>query len=520
MNLLRDGETLSVWVDTCQMPRFTSLEENFDVDVCVVGGGIGGLTAAYLLMKAGKSVCVLESFEIGSGQTGRTTAHFVNAVDDRYFDLEKLFGEKGARTVAASHTAAIDKVESIVKAEKIECDLARVNGYLFAQGDSRHDVLIQEIDAARRAGLTGAQLVERCPLKGFDSGAAIQFPYQLELHPLKYLAGLANCITKGGGKIFTHTHVVNLEGGVDAFVTTEDGIKVTCDSIVVATNSPINDLFALHTKQAAYRTYVLGFKVAKGSIPKGLYWDTLEPYHYIRTVPFDENSEILLIGGEDHKTGQEVHPEHRFEALKLWAQNRFPEAQEIVYQWSGQVLEPVDSLAFLGHNPMDRDNVYVITGDSGNGMTHTTVGAMLITDQILERRNSGERIYEPSRKTLRATGEFLKENGNAAAQYTEWFKAHPRSALNTLPPDEGVVIREGLQLVACYKNKAGQIEACSATCTHLGAVVTWNNVEKSWDCPAHGSRFDCHGQVVEGPACKSLKKVEIEEQREDRSASL
>lgn len=505
---IHDGESISVWLDTHEMSQFSSLAEDLEVDVCIVGGGIGGLTTAYLLMKEGKSVCVLESFELGSGQTGRTTAHFVNALDDRFFELEKYFGRKGAILAAVSHTAAVDRVEKIVSEEKIDCEMARVPGYLFAQNDSRQDVLVKEVDAARRSGLVEARLVERCPFDSFDSGPAILFPNQLELHPLKYIDGLAKCIVQGGGRIFTQTHVVDLKGGKDAFVKTKNGFVVRCSAVVVATNSPINDRFAIHTKQAAYRTYVLGFRVAKGRVAKGLYWDTLDPYHYLRTVPYDDQHEILLIGGEDRKTGQDHYPADRFQTLEEWARERFPMAQDVLYRWSGQVMEPIDSLAFLGHNPFDRDNVYVMTGDSGNGMTHTTVGAILIVDQIMGRKNRWEDIYDPSRKTLRATAEFLRENGNVAAQYTDWLKAHPKGALEHLPRNEGIVVRDGARLIAAYRNENGEIETCSATCTHLGAVVSWNAVEKSWDCPAHGSRFDCHGRAIEGPACKNLKKIE------------
>ncbi len=508
MNLIRVSDSQSVWSATEFMPKYTKLEENLTTDVCVVGGGIAGLTTAYLLMKTGIRVCVLEAFDLASGQTSRTTAHFVTALDDRYFDIEKFHGPDAAKMAAESHRAAIDEVKAIVKEENIDCDLEELDGYLFAHGDVRPDVLEKELKAARQAGLLDLEIVENSPLKFFDTGACLKFPAQMQLHPLKYLKAIAKLIEKGGGRIFTNTHVTEIEGGKKAFVKTESGFTVKCHSIVVATNSPVNDLFAIHTKQAPYRTYVIGFQIPKGSIPKGLYWDTLDPYHYIRLGPSDaEAFDVLIVGGEDHKTGQDDHPERRFTVLESWTRERFPMAGEVLYKWSGQVMEPVDGIAFLGHNPMDKKNVYVITGDSGNGMTHATIGAMLITDQIRGRPNPWEKLYDPTRISLRATVEYLKENINVAAQYGDWLGANLKPSFPDLPPNAGTVYRDGIKMIAAYKDEVGNVEFMSAACTHLAGVVAWNSVEKSWDCPCHGSRYDKHGQVIEGPAIKNLKSL-------------
>ncbi|MBC7742309.1 MAG: FAD-dependent oxidoreductase [Bdellovibrionaceae bacterium] len=505
MNSLHPGETLSLWLDTEEMPQFSKLQQDLRVDVCIIGGGIGGITTAYLLMKEGKKVCLLESFEIGSGQTGRTTAHFSNALDDRYYEIERLHGQEGARLAAQSHTAAQDAVEKIVREEKIDCHLERLNGYLFASDDDQ-EVLQKEFDAAHRAGL-GIQFLNRAPLQSFDTGPCLRFPRQLQLHPLKYLSALTKIFVERGGQVFTHTHVTNVESGKIAKVKTSDGFTVSCNSLVVATNTPINDLFAIHTKQVPYRSYVVGFQIPKDSVPKGLFWDTLNPYHYVR-IEQGETEDILIVGGEDHKTGQEEHPELCFTRLENWARQKFPMITNTAYSWSGQVMEPIDGLGYLGHNPMDRNNVYVITGDSGQGMTHCTIGGLLITDQIMGRANPWEQLYNPGRISVRATGEYLKINANVAAQYREWFSAKPRPELHTLHRGEGTVFRDGLRMVAAYKTTSGQVEFMSAACTHLAGVVNWNNVEKSWDCPCHGSRFDCHGKVLEGPATQALKPLD------------
>lgn len=519
----KSGESVSLWTATDSAPlELRALSEDLEADVCIVGGGLAGLTTAYLLMQEGLRVCVLEDSELCSGQSGRTTAHFSTALDDRLYRLEKYHGYNGVRLAVASHAAAIAKVKEIVAREAIDCDLETLDGYLFtpevdedgkeyASNDpNRTAILEQELLAAQRAGLSDVELVDVAPVSFFDMGPCLRFPNQLQLHPVKYAKALARLILAGGGRIFTHTHVVHVEGGDEAFVATKNGGKVLCQAIVVATNTPINDLFAIHTKQAPYRTYAMAFRIPKQSVVKALYWDTLDPYHYVR-LQSDAIGDLLIVGGEDHKTGQEPDPEKHFANLENWTRARFSMAQEIVNRWSGQIMETIDGLAFLGHNPADRDNVYVITGDSGDGMTHGTIGAMLIADQIMDRKNPWESLYNPSRFIARSTVDYLVENANVAAQYGEWLAAKPRPDLQSLPTDQGVVFRDGLKMVAVYKDERGNLESMSAVCPHLAGIVSWNASEKSWDCPCHGSRFNCHGKVIEGPAFRDLEPIPLVE---------
>ncbi len=514
VHTLHEGESLSEWHDTARMPACPALAETVEVDVCIVGAGIAGLTTAYLLLKEGKKVCILEDFEIGSGQSGRTTAHFTTALDDRYTELEKMHGTRGIRLAAESHTAAIKKVEDIVRDEKINCDLMRLDGYLFASEYTPEEILFNELEATHRAGLFSVNLMTRIPLDAFDTGPALNFPRQLKLHPMKYLKALAECILKSGGQIFTKTHVIEIQGGENAFVKTKAGHTVYANSIVVATNTPINDVLAIHTKQSAYRTYVITAQIPKDSVPVALYWDTSSPYHYVR-VESGVNHDLLIVGGEDHKTGQNENPSDCYYRLEKWMRDHFHMAQEIIYRWSGQVMEPVDGLAFLGHNPLDKNNVYIITGDSGNGMTHCTIGAMLITDQIMGRANDWELLYDPSRISFRAAQTYLKENLNVAAQYKDWFKGNHFEDVEDLAWGEGTVFRSGVRQIAAFKNQEGRLEFFSAACPHLSGVVHWNTAEKSWDCPCHGSRFDCHGKVIEGPAIQDLQPLDFENDQID-----
>ena len=496
-------QTRSVWMDTAPPLIEAPLKTKAFADVCVVGAGIAGMTTAYLLASEGRSVIVLDDGPIGGGMTGRTTAHLVTALDDRYFELERLHGEEGARLAAQSHSASIDRVETIVTNEEIDCEFERLDGYLFVPPDDSKEILDDELAAAHRAGLTDIEKVSRVPWD-YDTGPALRFPRQAQFHPLKYLAGLAKAIKRKGGRIYTETHAAEIKGGKLAHISTTNGAVVTADAVVVATNSPVNDLVSIHTKQAAYQTYVIGARVPRDSVTRALYWDTPDPYHYLRLERINDGYDLLIVGGEDHKTGQEDDADRRFATLEQWTLERFPMVESIYYRWSGEVLEPVDSLAFIGRNPLDASNVFIATGDSGNGMTHGTIAGMLITDLILGRENEWAELYEPSRKTLRSLPEFAKENLNVAVEYTGLVTPGEVNSVDEIELGSGAVIRRGLTKVAVYRDKDGAVHERSAICRHLGCVVNWNSLEKTWDCPCHGSRYDAYGHVIQGPANSDL----------------
>ncbi|HVS20317.1 MAG TPA: FAD-dependent oxidoreductase [Pyrinomonadaceae bacterium] len=506
------GKTTSIWMATSgEIPSDGALAADTSADVCIVGAGIAGMTTAYLLAREGKRVIVLDDGPIGGGMTGRTTAHLVNALDDRFYELERLHGERGAQLTAQSHSAAIDRVEMIVKAEEIECEFERLDGYLFVPPNELKEQLENELKAAHRAGLTDIEMVDRAPIKDFDTGKCLRFPRQAQFHPLKYLAGLAKAIRRDGGRIFTGTHASKIEGGDVARIETSDGHIVTADAVVVATNTPVNDRFVIHTKQAAYITYVIGARVPHGSVAKALYWDTPNPYHYIRleSIRDDRNAhDVLIVGGEDHKTGQADDANKRFASLERWTRTRFPMIEEIEFQWSGQVMEPVDSLAFIGRNPLDERNVFIATGDSGNGMTHGTIAGIMLTDLIIGRENEWETLYDPAHKTLRALPKFAQENLNVAAQYADLATAGDVDSADEIKSGEGALVRRGSKKVAVYRDDAGAIHERSAACVHLGCIVNWNSKEKTWDCPCHGSRFDARGKVFQGPANRDLALVD------------
>ena len=497
-----NGRTTSVWMATTAMPQEQKLASDARADVCVVGAGIAGLTTAYLLANEGKKVIVVDDGPTAGGETCRTTAHLVSALDDRFYHLEQLHGREEARLAAQSHAAAIDRIERIVRDEAIDCDFMRLDGYLFVPAGDDLKQLDDEFEAATRAGLEVSR-VDRAPLSSFDTGPALRFSRQGQFHVLKYLRAVAEAAKRRGVDIYNGTHADRMEGGKDARVETNRGV-VRAGAIVVATNSPVNDLVAIHTKQAAYRTFVVGGRVRHGSVPHILLWDTPDPYHYVRVQRVSDGDDVLIVGGEDHKTGQADDGEERFRRLEDWTRERFPQVQAFEFRWSGQVMEPIDSLALIGRNPLDSDNVYVATGDSGNGMTHGTIAGMLLTDLIVGRDNPWERLYDPSRKTLGAAKEFAKENLNVVAQYADIVTPGEVNDASDVAPGHGAILRRGAGKVAVYRDDGGQLHERSAFCTHLGCVVQWNSIERTWDCPCHGSRFRTDGHVVNGPAIRAL----------------
>src|SRR5438132_2731181 len=507
------GTTLSVWAATTGTPAEKPLSQDTSANVCIIGAGIAGMTTAYLLAREGKAVVVLDDGPIGGGMTARTTAHLTNALDDRFYELERLFGEEGSRLAAQSHTVAIDRVEAIVREEKIDCEFERLDGYLFLPSNGKLQVLEDELPAAQRAGLNSVRCLARAPLEIFDTGPCLHFPRQCQFHPLKYLTGLARAIERDGGRIFTGTHADEIEGGEDACVTTTGGYKISADAIVVATNSPVNDRMVIHTKQAPYTTYVIGARIPRGSVSTMLLWDApadlWEAYHYLR-IERGKKSDVLIVGGEDHKTGQQHDGAQRWGKLEQWTRNRFPMVEEIEYRWSGQVMEPVDGLAFIGRNPLDADNVFIATGDSGMGMTHGTIAGMLLTDLIVGRKNPWADLYDPSRKTLKAVKDFAQENVNVAAQYTDVVTPGEVDSVDEIRKGEGAIMRSGLSKLAIYRDDDGTIHSMSAVCVHLGCIVMWNAAEKTWDCPCHGSRYDAVGGVINGPANSDLPPQEMD----------
>jgi glycine/D-amino acid oxidase-like deaminating enzyme/nitrite reductase/ring-hydroxylating ferredoxin subunit len=504
----KSAESVSVWMDTVEVPSFPPLKEDTEAEVCVIGAGIAGLTSAYLLSKKGVKVVVLDDGSIISGETQRTTAHVSNVLDYRYFEIESVRGTEGAKMTAESHTAAIDQIEKNVNDEHIDCDFFRVDGYLFLGEGQKEDILDRELKAVHRAGMTGVKKLDKVPFPHAELGPCLQYPQQAQFHPGKYLIGLAKAIEKNGGRIFTHTHAAKIEEKKQpVIVHTNQNASVKAQRLIVATNAPVNDNVRIFSKQTPYRSYVIGLRIPHGSVPANLYWDTLDPFHYIR-IQKDAHGDVLIVGGEDHRSAQENDMAERLDELEKWTKKRLGIEAKRAYGWSGQVMNSLDGLALIGKKPGGKEWSLIATGDSGLGMTHGTIAGMMLSEMAAGKKHPWTKLYDPSRLPLKSIGDYVKDNMETGSIATkDWLTPGEVKHAKDIKPDSGGVLRRGIKKIALYRDKDGKEHAYSAICPHKGCIVHWNDGEKSWDCPCHGSRYDAHGHVLNGPTIKDLKPV-------------
>lgn len=427
----------SLWLETAGPDAFAPLAADVETDVVVIGGGITGLTAAVLLRAAGQRVVVLEARRLGHGVTGRSTVHLTEAVDTRYFHIESAFGKEGARLVARSSRAAIERVADLVARLEIECGFRRRPGYLFTEDpEAVESQLRREYEAAKRAGLP-VELQARAVLP-FENRGAVRFPDQAQMHAGRYTAALARAATNGGAAIHENSRVITVEDGEPCTVHVEGGpVVVRAKKVFVATHAPLNRVF-LQTKIHAHRSYVHAYSDIE--LTDGLFWDTADPYHYFSAFTVDGKS-YLIIGGEDHKTGTETNTEQHFSALHDWTRTRLPVSAP-AFSWSAQVEEPVDGLPYIGRNSAS-ENVYVATGFSGNGITFGTLAAQIVTDLVMKRENPYADLYAATRiKASGAVATYLAENVDFPMHFvSDHVRPAEVSSLDEIAPGEGKTMR-------------------------------------------------------------------------------
>lgn len=502
-------DTTSYWIDSASLPRFTRVERDERFDVVVVGAGITGLTTAYLLAVAGRKVAVIERRAAAQIDTGHTTAHLTMVTDTRLPELVRRFGRDHAQAAWDAGLAAIAQIDRIVQDEQIDCAFEWVDGYLHAPaGQDRRDEAAALSDEAALAHDLGfdAAFVEDVPFAG---GPGIRFASQARFHPRLYLAGLARAIAAQGGTIFEHSEAGEF---CDAPLgVTVNGRTLTCDDIVIATHNPVVGVSHLaaatvfQTKLALYTSYAVAGRAGRGEVPDALYWDTADPYRYLRIEPHRDH-DVVIFGGEDHKTGQTADTTACYERLERLLKKLVP-GVELTHRWSGQVIETPDGLPYIGAMA---DHQYAATGFSGNGMTFGTLGAMMSADAILGLKNPWADLFEPGRAAVRrGLWEYVKENVDYPYYLIrDRFAGAEGRSLRSVRRGEGKVIERGGAKVAAYRDEKGATTLRSAICTHLGCTVAWNTAERTWDCPCHGSRFKPDGSVISGPAESPLPGVD------------
>jgi glycine/D-amino acid oxidase-like deaminating enzyme/nitrite reductase/ring-hydroxylating ferredoxin subunit len=483
----------SLWQSSSRTHNFPSLQKSIRREVVVIGAGITGITTAYLLTKAGKKVVVLDHQGLASGETAYTTAHLTGILDERFCELIKTHGLKNMKLVWKSHMTAINTIEKIIRSQKIECDFRRVAGHLSFESQKDSAELEKEEKAMQEIGIPVIRH-KKCLI----------IADQAEFHPLKYLAALHKILVAHGVEFYS-SRVREISEKKSVFIQTSTGKSIFAKDVIAATHSPITKTLEPHVKMAAYISYVIAARAPKGAYEPHLFWDTEDPYHYVRSCNLPSH-DLLIIGGEDHKSGQEQNTEKHFKNLQKWATEKFPFINKVEWKWSGQVMETIDGLALIGRNPGNK-HTYIATGYSGNGMTNGTIAALLITDLILGVSSKWEEVYRPTRKKIGGIPTLLKEGANLAKQYLDLIPGKRTTSEKNIAVGCGGIIQEGLQKVAVYKETPQKCHHLSAICPHLGCVVAWNASAKTWDCPCHGSRFSAMGKVIHGPAKKNLSKI-------------
>jgi glycine/D-amino acid oxidase-like deaminating enzyme/nitrite reductase/ring-hydroxylating ferredoxin subunit len=483
----------SPWAESAPLRRFPPLEQDMSADVVVVGGGLTGLTLAARCVESGRRVVVLERARLGSGTTGRTTAHLTASLDVEYKTLVSRFGEDHTRRVVESVTRSIDEIERRAGGR---CGFRRMPGFRFSESARDVSRLEEEAAFARKLGLD-ADFVRDVPLP-FACAGALRLGAQAAFQPLAYLGVLVEAILRGQGRIFEESPVIEID---DDHVALAHGPRISAAHVVDATHTPVGLVPSVQTRVAAWTSYVVAARL-ESPLPPALFWDCEDPYHYVRA--WDDAGAVILVGGEDHRTGSEVDPHTRFAALESWTRRRFAVAA-FEARWSHELFEPADGLPYIGPLPGARGRL-VATGYSGTGMTFGTVAALALHELVTTGESALEPLYTPSRlKPLASAAPIVEENVRIGWRFVADRLRGRGGDLDDLAHDEGRLLHvEGEQL-AVYRDVRGDFHFLSPRCTHMGCIVAWNDAEKTWDCPCHGGRFHRTGKVFYGPPTADLE---------------
>ncbi len=494
----------SYWVASAgeSIPDYPVLQGDLAVDVAVVGGGIVGLTAAKLLARAGRRVALLEARKIGQQVTGRSTAKATSQHGLIYQRLASDFGEEAARTYGVANQAGLAEIERLVREREIDCDFERKAAYVYTRSEAEVARIEREAEVAARLGLP-ASLVRDAPLP-FPTLAAVRFDAQAQLDPMQYCLGLGKAVTSVGGLVFEATRALAIEHGKPCRVATERGVGTARD-VIDATHMPLGKEGMFFTKAYPYAHAVLAARIDPEKAPAGMLISAETPSHSVRMAG-PRGAAYLIAAGGAYKTGETEQEMAAFEDLQRFVRDAFA-AQTIDYRWTNHDYESMDGMPFVGRASSSAEHLYVATGFNAGGITGGTAAAMILADLIMNRANPWAEVFDATRlKPVTSATSFVRENVGAGAQLVGGLLARRQGGSGDLPPGEAAVVDLDGERIAVFKDEQGEVHALSAVCTHLYCTVGWNPVDRTWDCPCHGSRFALDGSVIHGPATAALER--------------
>lgn len=501
-------DTVSLWKAISDEPiSYPNLTQNIEVDVAIVGAGITGITTALHLIKQGKKVAILEANRVGSGTTAYSTGNLYVPVQPYFQHIISKFNEETAKAVAQSRNFAIDYIENTVREKNIQCNFSRRPWYIYTNEENKVSFLDKEVAALKKVGLS-INYTSHLPLP-FKFKKAALLENQARFNPFQYVITLAADLHKQGCQIFENTRVTSIEEKNVCTLHTAQG-KIRAKNVVIATHTPIG-INPIQLFTAPYRSYVVAVKLKENVYPEGHFWDLSYPHHATCTHPIHaEHPELLMVAGDHHKAGQTKNAESHFAALKNFLKQHFSVA-EIAYEWSAQHYQSADDIPYIGL-ARGAKHTYLATGYFADGLVYGTLAGLILGDAILQKQNNWSEIYRASRFTPFASAGFVaKENTNVYMQYMKDYPLKSAKIFDDIKIGEGKVVEIDREKFGVCRDNQNKLHAVSAVCTHMKCIVNWNNAEKTWDCPCHGSRFTSEGKVIEGPAVENLAKKIIKE---------